>query len=199
MSSDEPLPLDDPRWVPLESPHKLRTQRTGDRHLAAEDLTKLLATPPPLGVRSMRRYSGHYRDPDRPDLERELPPFAFWTEHALSSWSDGLFIRPARQHTVVRAVGFYAWKPDLEQIWPDMFPPSTVAPSPGPGSADFWIDEVFPDDAWRQYRPTQVYDGIVKEIEKRNKEAKTRNPDALPIIAPSLTAVRDALKNRPQN
>jgi hypothetical protein len=84
-------PLDDPRWVPLEVPHGLLTQRTGDRGLAAHDLTALLATQ----VHSMRRYFGRYRDPRRPKLERELLPFSFWDEHKLS-WHDGLRIRHAQ-------------------------------------------------------------------------------------------------------
>ena len=36
------LPLDDARWLPIDRAHALLVRRTGDRHLAALDLTKKL-------------------------------------------------------------------------------------------------------------------------------------------------------------
>src|SRR5262245_23072173 len=113
----------DSRWAPLDDLHALLVPRTGNRPLAAQDLTKLLATPPPNGVRSMRRYFGLYRDLSRPELEWELLEFSFWDEHRLSSWKDGLCIGPARPvTTVVRAVGLYGWKPDFDKAVPGLAP-----------------------------------------------------------------------------
>jgi hypothetical protein len=116
------LPLDDPRWVPLDALLEPFVQCTGHRDLAAHDLTKLLATPPPRGVRTMRRYYGRFRDLTRPDVEREQLPFSFWTVYALTAWSDGL-----RLHRIGRGVtypipafGLYGWKPDFDAaIAPD--------------------------------------------------------------------------------
>jgi hypothetical protein len=132
------LPLEDPRWVPLEVPHRLLTQRTGDRDLAAHDLTTLLATQ----VRSMRRYFGRDRDPRRPNLERELLPFSFWDEHKLSSWRDGLCIRHVQSSQAMPAVGLYAWEPDLQKFLPaaktddSMRPPSRPR---GPPVTEDWF------------------------------------------------------------
>jgi hypothetical protein len=132
------LPLDDPRWVLLEVPHGLLTQRTGgDRALAAHDLTALLATQ----VHSMRRYFGRYRDPRRPKLERELLPFSFWDEHKLS-WHDGLRIRHAQSSQTMPAVGLYAWEPDLQKFCPAAKTDDSMQPPPrrrGPPVTDDWF------------------------------------------------------------
>jgi len=116
----------DSRWAPLDDLHAPLIPRTGNRDLAAHDLTKLLATPPPYGVRSMRRYFGRYRDLSRPELEWELLEFSFWEEHALSSWSDGLCIVRPKQGVsqAVQAVGLYGWKPDFDKAVPGLAPAS---------------------------------------------------------------------------
>jgi hypothetical protein len=41
-----------------------------------------------------------------------------------------------------------------------------------------------------------MHDRIIKEVKKRNEEAKKRDKDAPQLQAPSLTAFRDALNNR---
>jgi hypothetical protein len=71
---------------------------------------------------------------------------------------------------------------------------------PRPGSADFWIGELFPNEAWRPLKPPRIHRTIEQEIEKRNAElvqkAKSRNEKATLLEHVSLTAVRDALKRR---
>ena len=173
MSED--LPLDDPRWVPLEAPHRLLTQRTGNRHLAAQDLTALLAT----RVRSMRRYFGRLRDLSRPDLERELLPFSFWAEHSLSSWSDGLFIRPVRSSQPIPAAGLYAWKPDLDTVGLTDAPATAAAsvttePVEGPKIrlAKELMAAVYPNQEWREKGPVAVR----KDCEAMAKAKKVALP-----------------------
>ena len=72
-NSDEPLPLDDPRGVLLDIPFHGLVERVGHRDVAAHDLTKVLATPPPNGVRSMVRWW--------PYEKRELLSFSYWATH----------------------------------------------------------------------------------------------------------------------
>ena len=158
------LPLDDPRWVPLEDLHALLIPRTGNRDLAARDLTKLLATPPPRGVRSMRRYFGRYRDLSRPDLEREQLEFAFWEEHTLSSWSDGLCIVRPKQGVsqAIRAVGLYGWKPDFDKAVPRLAP---VSDSPA--------DDTQPPPQRRGPVLTHNWFSICGEIARRCIDPKT--------------------------
>ena len=128
------LPLDSFDWVPLGIPHRWLAERTGNGDLAALDLTKVLATPPPHGVRTMRRYFGRFRDLSRPDLEREQLDFSFWVKYRLQSWSDGLRISLANRGVTypIPVVGTYAWKPDLMRVWPDMFPPAPAKTPPSP-------------------------------------------------------------------
>ena len=132
--SSTELPLDSFDWVPLDIPHRWLAERIGNADLAALDLIKVLATPPPHGVRSMRRYFGRFRDLSRPDLERERLDFSFWVEHRLTSWTDGLRIGLANRGVdyPIPAVGVYAWKPDLERIWPEMFSSALAKTSSSP-------------------------------------------------------------------
>jgi hypothetical protein len=183
----------DSRWAPLDDLHAPLIPRTGNRELAALDLTKLLATPPPHGVRSMRRYFGLYRDRSRPELEWELLEFSFWEEHVLSGWSDGLCIRHIRSRQALRAVGFYGWKPDFEKIYPTepaqpgerQLTPQVREGQPKTGSADVWIDFLFPDDEWRLLTATQIHDAIARHA--KDKGWKT---------FPSYSAVAAALSKR---
>jgi hypothetical protein len=105
-------------------------------------------------------------------------------------------VRLPRDHVL------YAWGPDLLRLWPSA---SSIAirANPGsassPGSADAWIDELFPRETWRLHKVKRIHDRFVKEVAKRNKAARKRDPNALEMVAPSLTAVREALKNRLQN
>jgi hypothetical protein len=161
------LPLDSFDWVPLDIPHRWLAERIGNPDLAAHDLATALAK----RVRSMRRYFGRFRDLSRPDLEREQLEFSFWVEHRLTSWTHGLRIGLANRGVdyPIPAVGVYAWKPDLELVWPDMFasapakeavsvaasipastagsgddttPRSVLRQTPGPKTARDWQDHV---------------------------------------------------------
>jgi hypothetical protein len=75
-----------------------------------------------------------------------------------------------------------------------LLPPAS-AEQPRPGSADAWIDELFPD-TWHLLKVEPMHGRIVEEVEKRNKEAKRRDKNAPLMVAPSLTALRAALKKR---
>ena len=50
--SKRPLPLDSPNWTPLTEVHRFVCEQTGNRRLAAQDLTDAMAND---RVRSMRR------------------------------------------------------------------------------------------------------------------------------------------------
>ena len=70
------LPLDSPNWTPLTEVHRFVCEQTGDRRLAAQDLTDAMANG---RVRSMRRkWSPIYDEP-----ERELLPASFWAREYL--------------------------------------------------------------------------------------------------------------------
>jgi hypothetical protein len=122
-ASDEPLPLDDPRWVLLDIPFHGLVKRVGHRDVAAHDLTKVLAMPPLDGVRSMVRWW--------PYEKRELLPFSYWATH-YPDWDNRrnrIRVWPCRPLGGIGPNGpihedvHYAWKPDLMRVWPEMFPP----------------------------------------------------------------------------
>jgi hypothetical protein len=131
------LPLDSPLWRPIEEVYDRLCPLIGNRHLVAQDLTKVQATG---DVRTMRRWllrrfrRGGWSD--RRPCDHRL--WLVWFE--LSSWSDGLLVvyrlRGAARggfHQVrrLRGYAFYCWGPDLARIWPAVFastPPSPTAP-----------------------------------------------------------------------
>src|SRR6516165_3532809 len=89
------FPLDSPNWIPIVNALQSLCDLTGNRQLAAKDLTNALAD---RDVPSMRRYfSGWRQSPPvgavllEPD--GELLPAAYWTEHEVRGWSEG---SPAR-------------------------------------------------------------------------------------------------------
>src|SRR5262249_12422775 len=77
------FPLDSPNWTPIVNAHQSLCGLTGNRQLAAKDLTNALAD---RDVPSMRRcFLPEWRSPPvgavllEPD--GELLPAAYWTEH----------------------------------------------------------------------------------------------------------------------
>src|SRR5262249_59586698 len=101
------FPLDSPNWIPIVNALQSLCDLTGNRQLAAKDLTNALAD---RDVPSMRRYfSGRRQSPAvgavllEPD--GELLPAAYWTEHPVQRWSsDATFVAhpgafvPRRRH-----------------------------------------------------------------------------------------------------
>jgi hypothetical protein len=73
--------------------------------------------------------------------------------------------------------------------------PAEQPTSPRPGSADAWIEELFPND-WHLFTPKTIHNRVVKKVETRNREAKQRDKDAPQMQAPSLSAFRNALNHR---
>jgi len=123
---------DSPNWIPIVNALQSLCDLTGNRQLAAKDLTNALAD---RDVPSMRRYvSGWRQSPPvgavllEPD--GELLPAAYWTEHQVQSWSsDGTFVAsrgsfvPSRGNMFVEITGYayFVWKPALAKIWPAAF------------------------------------------------------------------------------
>jgi hypothetical protein len=125
------FPLDSPNWIPIVNAHQSLCGLTGNRQLAAKDLTNALAD---RDVPSMRRYFSGWRSPPvgavllEPD--GELLPAAYWTEHHVQSWSsDATFVArsgafvPSRGYmfTEITGYAYFVWKPALAKIWPAAF------------------------------------------------------------------------------
>jgi hypothetical protein len=124
--------LDSPNWIPIVNAHQSLCGRTGNRQLAANDLTDALAD---RDVPSMRRYFSGWRESPpvgavllEPD--GELLPAAYWTEHYVQSWSaDATFVArrgafdPSRGNMSTELTGYayFVWKPALAKIWPAAF------------------------------------------------------------------------------
>ena len=176
--SSAALPLDDPRWLPLANVHGALCPSTGHPELAARDLTGGMAKPD--GVRSMRRRFARLPDKVDPDdyPERERLRWAFWNEHELY-WSGSerrlmIVPRPRGGQIVTadaaRGYAFFAWRPDLERLWPTMFPPShEPAPPPAPVLAP---DEA-PQPLRRGPQIARVYSALRKEFPPFGKTPKS--------------------------
>ena len=126
------FPLHSPNWIPIVNAHQSLCGLTGNRQLAANDLTNALAD---RDVPSMRRcFLPKWRSPPvgavllEPD--GELLPAAYWTEHHVQSWSsDATFVArrgafdPSRGNmfTEITGYAYFVWKPALAKIWPAAF------------------------------------------------------------------------------
>lgn len=159
MPKPKPLPLDDPRWLPIGDAHKLLCERTGDGQLAANDLTEKLASG---DVHCMCRTL---------DGRRELVPATFWVEHMLSYWQtdDKLLVarRPPPDHkgggwviSSIRGV-FFVWQKDVEECWP-------TPRAPGAGRKDTFnpkqtaaLKQEYRD--WRKVHPDKTKKGARKQ------------------------------------
>lgn len=136
------LPLDDPRWFPIEAAHKRLTGRTGDRGLAGIDLTRELA---------QGRLSCIARSTATGERRRIEP--AMWIDKIqLDAWPESARVihyepRSKGERIVkpFRGALFYVWRPDFVRIWPtagatverdDKNAPPRVRP--GPKHRDDW-------------------------------------------------------------
>jgi hypothetical protein len=123
--------LDSPNWIPIVNAHQSLCGLTGNRQLAAKDLTNALAD---RDVPSMRRCVSGWRSPPvgavllEPD--GELLPAAYWTEHRVQSWSSDATVvaRPGafepsldNMSTEITGYAYFVWKPALAKIWPAAF------------------------------------------------------------------------------
>jgi len=128
------LPLDSPNWTPLTEVHHFVCEQTGDRRLAAQDLTDAMANG---RVRSMRRQVDRFHDNEP---ERELLPSSFWaTEYRLDGSTAELQLYERRGHPLplppprnplepaplnfrliqltLSGYVFYAWRPDCKKVF----------------------------------------------------------------------------------
>jgi hypothetical protein len=203
VSSIEPLPPISPHWRTLEEAIQHCRQRVGNNEIAH---TRLAAEINRGGIHCKIEQLNRST---RETVSVVLPPEFFQRDMEAFAIRDGIALRTRREfrkHTYLgllyELVGpyvLYVWGPNLERLWPAASTTTINSePAPSPGSPDAWIDELFPGDAWRLHKPKRVHGRIVEEVVKRNKDAKRRDPDALEMVAPSLTAIRGALKNRLQ-
>ena len=123
--------LDSPNWIPIVNAHQSLCGLTGNRQLAAKDLTDALAD---RDVPSMRRCFSGWRSPPVGAVllgpDGELLPAAYWTKHEVQSWSsDATFVAssapfdPSRGNLFNEITGYayFVWKPALAKIWPAAF------------------------------------------------------------------------------
>jgi hypothetical protein len=114
------FPLHSPNWIPIVNAHQSLCGLTGNRQLAAKDLTNALADG---DVPSMRRcFSGSRSPPVGAVLlepDGELLPAAYWTEHQVHSWSWEVV--PSRGSFPITGYAYFVWKPALAKIWPAAF------------------------------------------------------------------------------
>jgi hypothetical protein len=148
------LPLDDPRWIPIAAAHRYRRQQTGDRELAARDVTEAMADG---RLPCMRRRIGTNPGPDR-----ELVPRDFWNVWELQSWSDALLVARRGPGGVrrLRGYAFFVWEPRLKEIWP----------ADSERSADDWR---LPPPRRRGPATTHDWFAICAEIARRCIDPKT--------------------------
>jgi hypothetical protein len=160
------LPLGGPHWLPLDDAHRLHHEATGNRFLAAGDLTGALLSG---HLRCMRRRVGRGVGPGR-----EFVPSAFWASYRLDSWRDALLIRARiRQQgkavEALRGYVFYVWKPDLEKIWPTAAPSWPTAAPP----SERRTDDLRPPPRRREPVVTHDWFSICAEIARHCIDPKT--------------------------
>ena len=141
---DEPLPLDDLRWAPLDNAGMRLSPHLGGHSIAAHDLSGTLAT---AGLRCLIRY----RAPGGVWV-RVRVSFLCWAGYRLAAGSDGklsigrrrdwpregyseLDLKhcgdPRANGQPFSQIGFgqgvlFCWRSDLERIWPGVFVPTSV-------------------------------------------------------------------------
>ena len=153
-------PLDSPNWMPIAEAHRLLCGLTGNRHMAAKDLTDaMMAEEDDKRVPAMRRcFVPGYRSPPAGAVllepDGELLPREYWTEHQLQSWTDATFVTE-RSNTPasIKGYAYFVWKPALARRWPAAFAPTPSPPAtppadqhqqrrrPGPKPTDDWPEE----------------------------------------------------------
>jgi len=121
----EEFPLDSPNWISLRHILPLLGNLLGNADLAAKDLT---AKAREGDVPIMRRYAG--RAVGFPDCQ--LVPVECW----LKGWigGDGHVYEGYGQYVMVRGYAFFAWKPALAKVWPDVFASTSPSRVPTPSS-----------------------------------------------------------------
>src|SRR5262249_32968307 len=164
--------LDSPNWIPIVDALQALCGLTGNRQLAAMDLTNALAD---RDVPSMRRYFWGFRQSPPVGAvllvpDGELLPAAYWTEHHVQSWSsDATFVArrgafdPSRcnMFTEITGYAYFVWKPALAKIWPAAFALAAAPAAPRVRRTnDKWQHKGSPtQDAIRQIATQEWPDG----------------------------------------
>lgn len=103
------LPLDDPRWCPMQAAIELRWRQTGATRLAIADLEQYMASG---RLRCMRR--------DLASGKRERVSAAFWATYQgrwIGSRRITIYRRGEAGH--VDDWMFYVWRPDFDSLYSD--------------------------------------------------------------------------------
>jgi hypothetical protein len=117
VSRRKPLPLDDPRWVPLTRAHAERAKQRGSDEFADEDFNREL-NEGARGIRSMRRLEHPgWGESSEPELLFQ----EFWRDHYVCSWSGRVDVVPRLDPRYgiaeLQRFIFYIWGPDYEKIF----------------------------------------------------------------------------------
>ena len=110
------------------------------------------------------------------------------------AWEDVAALRPEIGVAVVREAASV-----MEPKSP--IPQNAPAKTPRPGSSYAWIEELWPNGAWRNSTAKRIHDLTEQEIENRNaeieREAKKQNWKPPPAMkCPGLRAFQTALASR---
>jgi hypothetical protein len=175
------LALSPREWAPLEEAFNRIKAWIGSTELTERDLHQDLLT-------GRLKSAVRCIEPDGTETRIILEP-AFWrwppaNAGVSSLWTDWWKGRFEVGHLVEGRIEtktryFFVRRCDVDKFYP-IATSSGPQPSPrlaakepvppdGPksGSADAWIDELFPNGEWRLMTAKQVHDGIAREAEKR--------------------------------
>ena len=121
------LPFDDPRLLQMPLVFARLIGHAGVRSFVEHQVNRALAQEEPeKRLRCLERF----HDKKTGELKQEWVSVAHWNDHRMTYWSDGkIGIAGRGPGTVDMRRVFYCWLPDLERLWPNVFPPA-IAPEP---------------------------------------------------------------------
>ena len=177
------LPLEDPRWWDWGRAIEHVRQVRLNHAIADQELATAIN-----GRHVSCKMEWLDRRTDPPKRGAMLLEDSFFAAFRIKpGWGKLLSVSHRSDVRVPRDHVMYAWGPEIERIWPTAAPTTTQVREgqSKPGSADAWIDFLFPDDEWRLLTPKQIHDAIAKHA--KDKGWKT---------FPSYSAVAAAVAKR---
>jgi hypothetical protein len=166
------LPLNSGNWWPLNDAYRHRRSQTGSSDFAITDLQLALESGDLPSKLRQQTITGKRR------RETLFKTPKFWREGVeLVRRGEGvrlIFRSEAARRSLAPILGppwetvVYVWKPAYEELWPTEVPtPRLHEGQSRPGSADAWIDFLFPNGEWRLMTPKQVHKVIANYAKER--------------------------------
>ena len=159
------LPLDDPRWWPWDRAIKHARQLRLNHAIADQELaTAINARDVPCKMEAL--------DPrtDPPKRVVTLLEDSFFAVFRIEpGWGKLLAVALRPDARLPHNHVMYAWGPNIERIWPTAAPTTTQVREgqSKPGSADAWIDYLYPNGEWRVMTAKQIHAAIANEAKTR--------------------------------